>query len=47
MTAFPPWARGELEAGRSIAVIARALIETTGSAVLHRTEHPAPLERAG
>ena len=44
MTVFPPWAQGKLEAGR---LIARALIETTGSAVLHRTEHPAPLERAG
>lgn len=45
MTAFLLWARTELEAGRLIAVIADAVLKTTGSAVLHSTERPAPLER--
>ncbi len=46
MTAFLPWARTELAAGRLIAVIAGGLLEATGSAVLHCTERPALLERA-
>lgn len=45
MTAFLPWARTELEAGRLIAVIAGGLLEATGSAALHCTDRPALLER--
>ena len=46
MTAFLPWARRELESGRLIAVCAGALLEATGSAVLHCADRPAMLERA-
>ena len=46
MTAFLPWARRELEAGRLIAVCAGALLEATGSAVMHCADRPALLERA-
>ena len=45
ITAFLLWARTELEAGRLIAVIAGAMLKTTGSAVLHSTDRLAPLER--
>ena len=45
MTAFLPWARTELEAGRLIGVIAGPLLEALGSAVLHCTDRPALLER--
>jgi hypothetical protein len=46
MTAFLPWARRELEAGRLIAVIAGPLLEALGSAVLHCADRPTLLERA-
>ena len=46
MTAFLPWARRELESGCLIAVCAGALLEATGSAVLHCADRPALLERA-
>ena len=45
MTAFLPWARRELETGRLMAVCAGALLEATGSAVLHCADRPALLER--
>lgn len=45
MTAFLPWARRELEAGRLIAVCAGGGFEALGSAVLHASDRPATLER--
>jgi hypothetical protein len=46
MGAFLPWARGQLEAGALIALIAGGGLEADGSVVLHILQRPAPYESA-
>jgi hypothetical protein len=46
MGTFLPWARGQLEGGTLIAVIAGGGLEAVGSVTLHVVQRPTPYERA-